>query len=263
MLNIITIGALVLSFVLALVLTLLRRQGRGKLLSFYGLDIAFTSLIIYFLLARIAGLLLHADELATVGWSFFPLTQPDEQILLLENWPWMFFNFLDGRFLFLDVGLCFVLAVMLGNLTMSQNLRGYSERFKLERRQFAILVVCLTPLLLATIANGYLAGNLRLGLPFSVVPLLGLTALFIASRPLRNWRALKFLILGVQFLAFVLLTILIEPGQSALNWIPVIWFYALLTAVLFISSLRLIPAPTEQKVRQPMRPRLSSNRFVN
>jgi hypothetical protein len=120
------------------------------------IDFVIICWIILFLLARILGLIYHSDSLVDVNWSLLPVSETNFGLEWLKSWPWLFFNFLDGRFAFID----FVSPVLLTDFLISMlnqaNNRGkFSEVFK----QYSTLVyiASVLPFVAVIVFNGHLS----------------------------------------------------------------------------------------------------------
>ncbi len=194
--NIETALAIIISFVLALIGgTILTSQFNKKLIRYKVIDTAFLSIVMYFVLSRILGLALNANELALAGWNILPVVGDQEVLIWLSQWPWLIFNVFDGNFLFLEVLTAVSLAQLLANLT-HKRIGDDREREKYNRISSILSVIVIVPMQLAAWINSYNA-NISLLLPIISLGISFIAIIFIFLVVRRAWQ-FNVLILLVQ-----------------------------------------------------------------
>lgn len=75
-------------------------------------DIAFITIGISFLCARIIAFIDSFSDYSVNGWSFFPFSEINGQTLLLEHLPWSFFAFNDGHFSYIGIIIGLIVGVI-------------------------------------------------------------------------------------------------------------------------------------------------------
>lgn len=154
-----TIIALVASLVVAVLGSWYLQKFLKLKRSFELLDKILVSLVLYFVFGRLLGLVYYWDEVSSVGFALLPVTQPGNEILLFEQWPWIIFQITDSR-MFLLEGL---LAAIFGDIITSlgeRSKRDADSRLRNQQYFFLVFAIVLIPLQLAQLVTGHLQSDL-------------------------------------------------------------------------------------------------------
>lgn len=245
-----TLIALIVSLaVLFLSGSLFARQS-NRADTFRALDLAVVSWISFFIISRVLGLILNASQLSEVGWSVFPLTQPVDQILVFNSWPWLFFKITDGLFLFLEAGGGILAALLI--------LQIFHRNTKLHNQQVLTTAVkiyfaSLIPLAIAAIVNSYLAGNFSIPAGIFLLTTLGISfALSLTTRI--NIIRLHLIVLAGQFAALIFLSVAASSDSNLqIEVVRVVYVLIMLITVgSWFNQARILSAPKSTPVSSRM-----------
>ncbi len=249
--TIITIIALVTTLVIGVTYVWYRSQSFGKSSALQVLDLLLLQLFFFFLIARILGIIYFNDQLPGT-WALLPLTQPEEEIRLLAAWPWVFFRFYDGMFLFIEAGM----AATVGHIAFRS---VHALRVKHEQLQViggASFMLALIPLGAAMVINNYLPNDFS---PAISIIFLALTAamalassLFITKRI-----AFYFIIFVSQTLGLLFVNVAAaEPQRLTLVYLLQVGGI-ILTLLLILSELGKSSSAYESTQVRTRKPELS------
>lgn len=189
--------------------------GRQKqaVASFTLLDLLLLSWVSFFVVSRLLGIIFFATTF-NFDWSVLPLTQPEENILFLQTWPWQFFRFGDGKFLFSEIVSGFVLAeILFGSL--NTNRLSFKQLVKIRNQSFLGLVIITAPLLVAARINGYLARDFEPALVL-VVLFINIISALVVVNIIDDIRYSGLMIFANHLLAVVLLNLTYVGNNSLL-----------------------------------------------
>ncbi len=165
MLEITTVIALVFSVVLITVFGWFLGRYLSQERAYSLIDEGITFLVVYILISRVLGLIYFSAEIEATSWALSPIMEVDGQISFFDNWPWYFFKFNDGAFLFLDAAASFItVRLVFSGLQKRIERDVYKTNFLKYSLVIAYIVsVCLA---VAQLLNSYLFGDFNVALPW-------------------------------------------------------------------------------------------------
>ncbi len=220
--QIITVITLIIGFLINIVISWYLGSARGdKKEGFRYLDISALSIIIFFIIARVLGIILFWDEFQGKGWSFLPITQPKQEVQFFENWPWLFFQFTDGKFLFLEAATSLFFGFHI--LSLFQSLKNKKKQILLYKFIPIIYSVSLIPFAVAMYINQYMIADFSPNI--SLFFLLNLIFLVLFSLIIvKDQITMQVGILLVQLMGLIFLNIAVEDHVLFSNNINVVNF---------------------------------------
>ncbi len=249
--TIITIVALVAAVVIGVSYVWYRSQPFGKSSALQVLDLFLLQLFFFFLIARILGIIYFSEQLPTT-WALLPLTQPEEEIRLLAAWPWVFFRFYDGVFLFIEAGM----AATLGHIAFRSM---HALRVKHEQLQViggASFMLALLPMGVAMIINNYLPNDFNPAVSIAFLSLTTVIAI-VSSLFITKRIAFYFMIFVSQTLGLLFVNVAaVEPQRLALVYLLQVGGI-ILTLLLILSELGKSSSAYEATQVRTRKPELS------
>lgn len=203
------------------------------------IDYVLLSWLVVIVLARILGLIYYSSTLESTTWSLLPVYETNFGIEWLTTWPWLFFNILDGKFMFLD----FIAPILLTDyfismLNQANNKGKFSDIFK----QYSVLIYIASaiPFIMALLFNKHLSGQFNppvwIMLTVSLL-LLGIARLFVTDN--RIFRLLA-IVINIVPLVYINLT---KTGD-ALNFGGAALFVAMIIALELILTVVNLRSPS-------------------
>lgn len=223
-----TIIATITSFSLILLFSWFFGRKYQQKMGFQLLDVGLLSFLLFIIIARILGIIYHYPEFWGLGWSLLPVSQPESEIVFFSTWPWAFFRFTDGYFLFVEAASALLLSKQFIKTIHKQNLleTGFYSRFYNTTSIIQMAVV--VPFALAALANGYLQSDFDPSLPvfivFSAVVLLLLFRVVNKDELQQSLLLVLTQFLGVMFLR-------LTATETAKDLSGVYLFYAILISL--------------------------------
>jgi hypothetical protein len=177
MLEITTILSLALGIVLIPILGWYSARDSKPADTFRVIDIALISFVVFLVLSRALGLFFYSEGLPN-SWSLLPITQPENEVLYLETWPWVIFRVIDGRFLFVEfIAALFLVELIFRNLFESR--LGLKNLIKSQHVAAGVYMVALIPLFISAYFNGYLVEETDLPVTVLLATLAALNSLLL------------------------------------------------------------------------------------
>lgn len=199
----------------------------GEIKSYQLLDRSLLVVVAFLLLARILGLIFYAQQNIGVGWSLLPVDQVEEGLVFFSQWPWIFFRFTDGQFLFLEAASAYVIADIILSFVQrhSENRKTVSLYYQLS---FLISMLAVLPLAVSSYLNGYLSGFLQFPVPvfIFVVQLAAIVLGFFLGRT----RGLIYLLIIVLQIATIVSLATFSNYSEELNTSAVGFMYIVFLA---------------------------------
>lgn len=208
-----TIIALLLVPIITFVVVWYFGQGKRGPENYYYIDYVFGVWLAFFAISRLLGIIYFSSDF-NLDWSLLPLTQPDQDVLFLQTWPWQFFRVTDGKFMFVEVASAFVLVELVFRYLNSNRL---PFKFLIKSRNFAfvLVVITMTPLLLVSQFNDYLPNEFD---PAHVLIILFINTIsgLVVVNLLDDARISGLVILGNHILCVIMFNIAYIGGKDLL-----------------------------------------------
>jgi len=223
--NPLTIVTIIIAVAIIVVCSWYFNKDDKNLSNFQLLDISLGTLGIFFLLARVLGLIYYWAEISSANWTLLPVIQPSHNLVFFSTWPWLIFNITDGRFFFLEAIGAFILA----DLIFKFFHRGYSisNNNTYYRLGFLIPSLALTPFFIGALVNSYLAGQFIISLPLISLLIILLGCVMVVLT-VRNKLSLYLTLFLLQIIELVALIVDAAPQANDLK------------AILFINAVFII-----------------------
>jgi hypothetical protein len=213
--EIITAVSLILGLGVAMFAAWRLSANKTQTTSFQMLDAVIVSIIAFLLLGRLLGIVYYYQNFGDLGWALLPVTQPDTDILWLEHWPWAFFKFTDGFFLFTEAATAIISANVI--LSILHGRKYNLEEGKLSTVVFAVSLG-LIPFALAMWYNRFLVADFQPALAVFNLALL-VSGVVISRIFKKNNLVLALWMILIQFLTIVFLNVAATSQSKDLSGI--------------------------------------------
>lgn len=179
--------------------------------SYRVLDLAVTSFILFFIIARVLGMIYFREGLP-VTWTLLPLSQPDATVEFFQTWPWKIFDVTDGRFLFVEGISAYAIAELVFIIVNGRRMR-LSRQIKVREQALAIFLVSLIPLFVVAYINDYLAEAFEVPY-FLIIAILNLVAAILAVNLYKDQVRVKAIVLGVHIAGIIMFNNFYQADHS-------------------------------------------------